>query len=376
MSGTMPRDPYEVLGVGRDADETAIKKAFRRLARELHPDVNAHDPDAEEKFKEAAEAYEILNDPERRATYDRYGYEGLRSGGMGPDFSGFGSISDLFDAFFGGMSGMGATRAGPRSGGDVAMTAEITLEQAATGDELELTFEAIETCERCHGNGAEPGTPIETCPRCGGAGMLQAVTRSPFGQIVRSVACDVCGGEGKVAKEPCTRCDGRGREVRRRTLRVDVPAGIADGQRIRLGGRGHAGEAGGPPGDLYVLIHVREHERFLRDGDDLVTVADVPAPLAALGTTVSLEALDGSPIELDIPAGTQPGETLIVRGAGMPGLQRRGRTGDLRAVVNVQIPRRLDRDQRELLEELAASVRPEQLGAEETLVGKLRRLIS
>jgi molecular chaperone DnaJ len=376
MSGTMPRDPYEVLGVGRDADETAIKKAFRRLARELHPDVNAHDPDAEEKFKEAAEAYEILNDPERRATYDRYGYEGLRSGGMGPDFSGFGSISDLFDAFFGGMSGMGATRAGPRSGGDVAMTAEITLEQAATGDELELTFEAIETCERCHGNGAEPGTPIETCPRCGGAGMLQAVTRSPFGQIVRSVACDVCGGEGKVAKEPCTRCDGRGREVRRRTLRVDVPAGIADGQRIRLGGRGHAGEAGGPPGDLYVLIHVREHERFLRDGDDLVTVADVPAPLAALGTTVSLEALDGSPIELDIPAGTQPGETLIVRGAGMPGLQRRGRIGDLRAVVNVQIPRRLDRDQRELLEELAASVRPEQLGAEETLVGKLRRLIS
>jgi len=377
MSGTMPRDPYEVLGVGRDADETAIKKAFRRLARELHPDVNAHDPDAEEKFKEAAEAYEILNDPERRATYDRYGYEGLRSGGMGPDFSGFGSITDLFDAFFGGMSGMGGmgpTR-GPRSGGDIAMTAEITLEQAATGDELELTFEAIETCERCHGNGAEPGTPIETCSRCGGAGMLQAVTRSPFGQIVRSVACDVCGGEGKVPKEPCGQCEGRGREVRRRTLRVDVPAGIADGQRIRLGGRGHAGEAGGPPGDLYVLIHVREHERFLRDGDDLVTVADVPAPLAALGTTMSLEGLDGEPMELEIPAGTQPGETLTIRGAGMPGLQRRGRTGDLRAVVNVQIPRRLDRDQRELLEQLAASVRPEQLGAEETLVGRLRRLL-
>ena len=377
MSGTMPRDPYEVLGVSRDADETAIKKAFRKLARELHPDVNAHDPDAEEKFKEAAEAYEILNDRERRATYDRYGHEGLRSGGMGPDFSGFGSINDLFDAFFGGMGfGAGtAARGGPRAGGDIAMTAEITLEQAATGDELELTFEAIETCERCHGNGAEPGTPIETCPLCGGAGMLQAVTRSPFGQFVRSVACDVCGGEGKVPKEPCTRCDGRGREVRRRTLRVDVPAGIADGQRIRIGGRGHAGESGGPPGDLYVLIHVRERERFLRDGDDLVTVADVPAPLAALGTTVSLEGLDGSPIELEIPAGTQPGETLTVRGAGMPGLQRR-RTGDLRAVVNVQVPRRLDRDQRALLEELAASVRPEQLGAEETLVGKLRRLLS
>ena len=374
----MPRDPYEVLGVPRDADETAIKKAFRRLARELHPDVNAHDPDAEEKFKEAAEAYEILNDPERRATYDRYGHEGLRSGGMGPDFSSFGSISDLFDAFFGGMGfgTAGAARHGPRAGGDIAMTAEITLEQAATGDELELTFEAIETCELCHGNGAQPGTPIETCSRCGGAGMLQAVTRSPFGQIVRSVTCDVCGGEGKVPKEPCTQCEGRGRDVRRRTLSVDVPAGIADGQRIRLGGRGHAGEAGGPPGDLYVLIGVRQHERFLRDGDDLVTVVDVPAPRAALGTTVSVEGLGGEEIELEVPAGTQPGETLTVRGAGMPSLQRRGRGGDLRAVVNVQIPRRLDHDQRELLEQLADSVRPEQFGADESLVGKLRRLLT
>jgi molecular chaperone DnaJ len=293
---------------------------------------------------------------------------------MGPDFSGFGSISDLFDAFFGGG---GATRAqrGPRAGGDIAITAEIELEQALTGDEVELTFEAIETCEKCHGNGAEPGTPIETCDRCGGAGMLQAVTRSPFGQIVRSVACDVCGGEGKVPKEPCERCDGRGREVRRRTLSVDIPAGISDGQRIRLGGRGHAGETGGPPGDLYVLVHVRAHERFLRDGDDLVTVADVPAPMAALGTKIEIEGLDGDRIQLEIPAGTQPGETLTVRGAGMPGLQRRGRSGDLRAVVDVQIPRKLDRHQRALLKELAESVRPEQLGDGESLVGRLRRLL-
>ena len=377
MSGTVPRDPYEVLGVARDADETTIKKAFRKLARQLHPDVNAHDPDAEEKFKEAAEAYEILNDPERRATYDRYGHEGLRSGGMGPDFSGFGSISDLFDAFFGGMGFSGATggRAGPRAGGDIAMTAEITLEQAAAGEELELTFEAIETCERCHGNGAEPGTPIETCERCGGAGMLQAVTRSPFGQIVRSVACDVCGGEGKIAKEPCSQCDGRGREVRRRTLRVDVPAGIADGQRIRLGGRGHAGEAGGPPGDLYVLIHVLEHERFMRQGDELVTVVDVPAPLAALGTTVFLDGIDGDEIEVEVPAGSQPGDAINVRGAGMPSLQRRGRNGDLVVVVNVQIPRRLDKEQRALLERLAESVRPEQLDMDDSLAGKLRRLL-
>jgi molecular chaperone DnaJ len=329
-------------------------------------------------LKEAAEAYEILNDPDRRATYDRYGHEGLRSGGMGPDFSGFGSMSDLFEAFFGGMGfgGTGSARGGPRAGGDIAMTAEITLEQAAAGEELELTFEAIETCERCHGNGAEPGTPIETCERCGGAGMLQAVTRSPFGQIVRSVACDVCGGEGKVAKEPCTQCDGRGREVRRRTLRVDVPAGIADGQRIRLGGRGHAGEAGGPPGDLYVLIHVREHERFMRQGDELVTVVDVPAPRAALGTTVYVDGIDGEEIEIEIPAGTQPGDSINVRGAGMPSLSKRGRDGDLVAVVNVQIPRKLDREQRELLERLAESVRPDQFGESETLVGKLRRLLS
>src|ERR671923_1084381 len=333
MSSTVPRDPYEVLGVPRDADETQIKKAFRRLARELHPDVNKHDPDAEEKFKEAAEAYEILSDPERRATYDRYGHDGLRSGGFAPNFEGFGSISDLFDAFFGSAFGT-AARGGPMHGGDVAVSAEVTLAQAATGTEVELSFEAVETCERCQGNGAEPGTPIVTCDRCGGAGVLQAVTRSPFGQVVRQVACDVCGGDGRVAEHPCKRCDGRGREVRRRTLRVDVPAGIADGQRIRLSGRGHAGERGGPPGDLYVLVRIEADERFLRDGDDLVTVLDVSAPLAALGARKTAPSLDGEG-EGDIPPGTQPGEVFVVRGEGMPKLRRTGRRGDLRVVVNV-----------------------------------------
>src|SRR3954452_5169270 len=380
---TRPRDPYEVLGVPRDADETQIKKAFRKLARELHPDVNRHDPDAEEKFKEAAEAYEILNDSERRALYDRYGHDGLRSGGYAPNFEGFGSISDLFDAFFGGAFGGGGfgggggmgQAAGPAQGRDIGVQVQISLADAAAGTSVELSFEAIDLCEVCHGNGAKPGTPIVTCERCGGMGVLQAVSRSPFGQVVRQTACDVCHGEGKVPSEPCENCDGRGREVRRRTLRVDVPGGIADGQRIRLGGRGHAGESGGPPGDLYVLIHVLPHERYMRDGDDLVTVIDVPAPLAALGTALTIDALSGEEIELEIPAGTQPGETITVRGAGMPGLQRRGRTGDLRAVVNVQIPRRLDREQRALLEKLADSVRPEQLGADESLVGKLRRLL-
>jgi molecular chaperone DnaJ len=376
---TPTRDPYEVLGVPRDADETQIKKAFRKLARELHPDVNKNDPDAEEKFKEAAEAYEILNDTERRALYDRYGHEGLRSGGYAPNFEGFGSISDLFDAFFGGggfggFGGMGTTAPGPTQGRDAAVHADITLAEAASGTSVEVSFEAIDTCEVCHGNGAEPGTPIVTCERCGGVGVLQAVTRSPFGQVMRQMPCDVCGGEGKVAEQPCEHCDGRGREVRRRTLRVDVPAGIADGQRIRLSGRGHAGERGGPPGDLYVLVRIEPDQRFLRDGDDLVTMLEIAAPQAMVGTTLRVPTLNGD-TGVDIPAGTQPGEIFVVRGEGMPRLRRPGRRGDLRVVANVVVPRRLSRDQRKLAEKLADSMTDENVRTDESLVGKLKRLL-
>ena len=373
MSSTVPRDPYEVLGVPRDADETQIKKAFRRLARELHPDVNAHDPQAEEKFKEAAEAYEILNDPERRALYDRYGHEGLRSGGYAPNFDSFGSIADIFEAFFGDAFAGATRRAGPRQGADIAVAAEVTLEQAYKGSSVQLSFEAVDLCEHCRGNGAEPGTPIETCRRCGGAGMLQATSRSVFGQVVRTVACDVCHGEGKVASRPCGRCDGRGREVHRRSLEVDIPPGIGDGQRIRLSGRGHAGEAGAPPGDLYVVVQVRPHERFIRDRNDLVTALDVPAPLAALGATLPVETLDGA-AEVEIKPGTQPGEVVTLAGRGMPALQRRGRTGDLRVVVNVVIPRRLSDEQRELLGQLANSLTDANLAGHEGVRDKLRRL--
>src|SRR5947209_10113057 len=313
MSST--RDYYDVLGVPRDADEATIKKAFRRLARELHPDVNRHDPDAEEKFKEAAEAYEVLSDAERRATYDRYGREGLRSGGYGPNFDA-GSIADIFEAFFGGgggglgdLFGMGgAARAGGAvQGGDVAVTAELDLAEAARGASVEVSYEAVAMCEHCHGNGAEPGTPIETCRRCQGTGQLRAVSRTPFGQVMRTTACDVCQGDGRVARDPCKVCRGRGRKVERPRVKVDVPAGIADGQRIRVSGRGHAGERGGPPGDLYVLVRVREDPRFVRDGDDLVTAVDVSAPLAALGTTTEVQTLDG-PVEIEIPSGVQPHE--------------------------------------------------------------------
>jgi molecular chaperone DnaJ len=373
----MPRDPYEVLGVERDATEQQVKKAFRGLARELHPDVNAHDPQAEEKFKEAAEAYEILCDAERRATYDRYGHDGLRSGGYAPNFEGFGSISDLFETFFGGQGGFGGggggRGGGPAAGGDVALAVEIDLLEAAQGKQVKVAFEAVERCEHCHGNGAEPGTPIDTCERCGGAGQLQAMTRTPFGQMVRTIACDVCHGDGRIPKQPCRECRGRGCRATRVELDVDVPRGISDGQRIRVGGRGHAGEAGAPAGDLYVHVKVRGDERFVRQGDDLITALVVPAPLAAIGASLEVPTLEGS-TAVEIPAGTQPGDVLTLRGAGMPGL-RRGAQGDLRVVVNVLIPRRLTSEQRELLERFSETLTEENLRSEESMFAKLRRAL-
>ena len=373
----MPRDYYEILGVGRDADETQIKKAFRKLARELHPDVSKED-NAEARFKEVAEAYEILSDPERRATYDRYGYECLRSGGYNPtDFGAFGGLSDILDAFFGGGGGgiFGGGRGGPRGGGDVAATVELELADVAQDAQVEVEFEAVERCAKCHGNGAEPGTPIKTCDRCGGAGRLQGVTRTPFGQVVRQVECDVCHGDGRVPEEPCDRCDGRGRTLEDKTLKIDVPAGIENGQRIRLSGHGHAGESGAPNGDLYVQVRVREDPRFMRDGSDLVTALDVPAPLAALGDTFTVDTLDG-PEELEVEAGTQPGDVLTLRGRGMPALRGRGRRGDLRVVVNVVIPRRLNREQKELLQQLAGTLTDEHVDTgDESVFSKLRRTL-
>ncbi|MGH2927790.1 MAG: DnaJ C-terminal domain-containing protein, partial [Solirubrobacteraceae bacterium] len=302
----MPRDYYEILGVAAGADDAEIKKAFRRLARELHPDVSA-EPDAEERFKEAAEAYEVLSDADRRATYDRYGHEGLRSGGYAPNFEGFGSVADIFEAFFGSgaFGGFGAGRAAAGQGGDVAVGAEITLQQAAHGAAVEVSYDAVSRCEHCHGNGAEPGTPIETCSKCAGTGQLRVVSRTPFGQVVRAATCDACGGDGRVPTSPCRECSGRGRRVQRVKVSVDMPAGIADGQRIRITGRGHAGDRGGPPGDLYVQVRVGEDPRFVRQDDDLVTVVDVPTALAALGTTVQVATIDDT-TELEIPAGIQP----------------------------------------------------------------------
>jgi molecular chaperone DnaJ len=371
-----PRDPYDVLGVPRAADDAQIKKAFRTLARELHPDVNTDDPQAEEKFKQAAEAYEILSDPERRATYDRYGHEGLRSGGYQPNFDQFGSLGDLFEAFFGGggggIFGGGAPR-GPARGADIGSELELDLVQAAAGGAFAVSFEAVDRCEHCHGNGAEPGTPIETCEQCGGSGRRQAVTRTPFGQVMRAVVCDGCGGDGRIATQPCATCRGHGVLMAHRTVTVEVPAGIADGQRVRIAGRGHAGSSGAAPGDLYVLVRVREDERFMREGDDLVTVLDVPATLAALGASLEVPTL-AEPVAVEVAPGTQPGEVITLRGHGMPHLQRHGH-GDLRVVVNVQIPRRLSDEQRALLEQLSATITDENLRADESIFSRLRRVL-
>jgi molecular chaperone DnaJ len=369
VSATTPRDHYVGLGGARDAGEQEVKKAFRRLARELHPDVNAHDPDAEEKFKQAAEAYEILSDPERRATYDRYGHEGLRSGGFAPSFDAFGSIGDLFNAFFGG----GAFGGGEGLGGDVAVAVDISLRDAFEGRTAEVRYEAVDRCDRCHGNGAEPGTPIERCERCGGAGQLQSAVRTPFGQMLRTVVCDACHGDGRLPRTPCAQCRGLGRLQVERSEQVAIPAGIADGQRIRVSGRGHAGERGAAPGDLYVLVRVRPDERFVREGDDLIAVLDVPAPSASLGASFDVPTIDGGQT-LEIPAGTQPGEVLTLRGAGMPQLRGR-RRGDLRVVVNVVVPRGLDDEQRELLERFAETLREEHLHQHESVLSKLRRAL-
>ncbi|HEV7615732.1 MAG TPA: molecular chaperone DnaJ [Solirubrobacterales bacterium] len=371
----MPRDYYEVLGVGRDASETEIKKAFRGLARELHPDVNDHDPEAEEKFKAAAEAYEVLSDAERRGTYDAYGHEGLRSGGFDPRSSSFGSIDDIFQAFFGAGGGdaFGFSGGGRAAGSDVLVEVEIDLDEVATGVRREISFDAVIPCEHCHGNGAEPGTPIVSCERCGGAGQLRQVSRTPFGQMVRGVACDACGGAGKIPEQPCDECAGSGRARGNRTQSVEVPAGIESGQRLRVAGGGHAGDAGAPAGDLYVEVEVSADERFERDGTDLISVVSIPATEAMLGTSVTVPTLEGEH-EVEVTAGTQPGHEEILRGAGLPRLGSR-RRGNQRVILEVVVPTNLNEEQREAVERLDDSLEPENLEPRqgEGLFSRVRR---
>ena len=344
---TTEQDYYELLGVARNADDQEIKKAFRKLARELHPDVSEH-PEAELRFREVSEAYEALSNPETRQLYDRYGHAGLRSGGFTPTHFDLGDLGDLFATFFGNDL-FGGQHAGRANGADVAAQVEIELAEAARGLSKTVTLDVAVTCSTCAGTGVTPGTDVEDCSRCGGVGHLQQISRSVFGEFVRATTCPDCRGTGQIAEHPCEDCDGGGRRLEERDLAVDIPAGIHDGQRIRITGEGHAGAVGGRAGDVYVGVRIKPDERFVRDGNDIFAQVDLTLVQAALGATLAVETLDGA-VELEFEAGTQPGEIKILRGKGMPVLQGFGR-GDQRILVNVMVPLRLSDEQRSLLED-------------------------
>jgi molecular chaperone DnaJ len=359
VNGTK-RDYYEVLGVPRNATEQEIKSAYRKLALKYHPDRNPGDKTAEEKFKEAAEAYAVLADPEKRARYDQYGHAGV-SGTAGPgvgfDPTIFADFSDIFaglgDIFgFGDLFGT-RRRGGPMRGADLRYDLDLSFEEAARGTETTIQIPREETCPTCHGSGAAPGSGPETCPQCRGRGQV----RYQQGFLTIARTCDQCGGAGRIIRKLCKTCQGHGRVTRDRTLTVRIPAGIASGQRLRLAGEGEHGVAGGPPGDLYVVVHVREHPFFHREGDDLYCELPVSFPTLALGGTVQVPTLDG-PAPLAIPAGTQSGERFRLKGKGIPNVGGRGR-GDLYVVVRAEIPRKLTKEQRQLIEQLAKTLGPD-----------------
>ncbi len=353
------RDYYEVLGVARGAAEADIKSAYRKLAFQHHPDRNPGKKEAEEKFKEAAEAYAVLADADKRRMYDRFGHAGLggaAAGGFDPTvFNGFedilGGLGDMFG--FGDMFG-GARRRGPQRGADLRYDLEITFEEAAAGTETSVQIPRQEACETCKGTGAAEGSKPTTCPQCQGRGQIR-IQQGPF-MLART--CGYCRGTGSVISTPCATCRGAGRVEKERKLTVRVPAGIATGQRLRLTGEGEAGPSGGPAGDLYVVIHVQEHGFFQRDGNDLYCEIPVNFPTVALGGEIAIPTLDGTE-PFKVPEGTESGSTFRVRGKGMPDVSGRGR-GDLLVTIKVVTPARLTKDQKKLLQQLAASLPAEQ----------------
>ena len=352
----MPVDYYESLGVNRGANDEEIRRAFRRKAMEFHPDRNKT-PGAEDKFKEINEAYQVLSDQEKRARYDRFGHAGVNGGGDRPfdGFDPFGGFGDIFDTFFGG----GRTANQPRAGEDIAQRIILDFEDAVFGCERDIEVNRVEPCHQCSGAGNEPGTPISTCGTCNGTGQVRRAQRGVFGQFAVTTPCPACNGAGRSIETPCGNCRARGYERRRRTRTVTIPAGIADGMQVRITGEGDAGANGGPPGNLYVQVRVQEHPVFVRDEDDLVMRMGINIAEAALGSTKPVPTLEGDAVDLEIPGGTQSGSFFRVRGLGVPRLRRDGRPtnrrGDIRVVVDVDVPEKLNKYQRQLLEDLAYS---------------------
>ncbi|MCH9666429.1 MAG: molecular chaperone DnaJ [Actinomycetia bacterium] len=344
----MARDYYGMLGLSTGASDSEIKRAYRKLARELHPDVNP-DEGAQTRFKEISVAYEVLSDPDKRRIVDMGGdpMESMGAGGGG-GFAGFGGLGDVFEAFFGG----GTTSRGPagrvRPGSDSLLRMRLDLAECATGATKQVTVDTAVLCDLCQGKGTHGNSTPATCDTCGGRGEIQAVQRSLLGQVMTSRPCPVCGGAGEVIPDPCNRCAGDGRVRSRREVSVKIPAGVADGMRVRLAAQGEVGPGGGPAGDLYVEVHETPHDVFVREGDDLHCTISVPMVDAALGTTVTVDAILDGPIDITIGAGTQPGSINTLRGHGMPHL-RSGVRGDLHAHVEVVVPARLDHEDIELL---------------------------
>ncbi len=348
-------DYYELLEIERDASTDEIKRAYRLQARRYHPDANPDDPVAEARFKEVANAYEVLSDHDRRRHYDRFGADGPAAGDPFGGFSGAGGLGDIFEAFFGG-GGMGGATASPRAGRsagpDLEAVVDIAFESAVFGSQEEVTVRTAIACVTCEATGAQPGTHAESCGQCGGSGQVRQVRQSILGQMVTAAPCPVCRGAGEVIAAPCPTCNGEGREITEKTYTVDIPAGVDTGSTLRLSGFGAVGPRGGPAGDLYVQVRVQHHQRFSRDGDDLVHLLHLPFTQAALGAAISFETLDGAE-DLVVPRGTQTGREFRLRGRGVPHVRGRGR-GDLRVQVVVDVPTELDADDEEALRQIAA----------------------
>lgn len=359
----MKRDYYEVLGVSKDASADEIKKAYRRLARQYHPDVNKA-PDAEEKFKEVKEAYDVLSDSQKRANYDRFGHQDPTQGFGGFDTSGMGGFGDIFDMFFGG-GGRRANPNAPRKGADLQYTLRIEFLDAVFGIEKEIELTKDAECDTCHGSGAKPGTAKDTCRICNGSGQEEVVANTPFGRIVNRRICQTCGGRGQVIREKCGTCRGTGRVKVRRKIQLNIPAGVDDGAQLRVSGEGEPGVNGGPPGDLYVVLRVKEHEFFDREGNDIYCQVPLHFTQVALGDEIEVPTVDGK-VKLKIPAGTQTGTFFRLRGKGVPYLRGNGR-GDQHVQVKVVTPQDLTEQQKELLREFAniSGIKPAEIAQQD-----------